>query len=148
MFELFLEQKGAADQFRSDGRPTAPRPRHGAGKTWTYGLFPAAGTGGTGTALSRAPMWRSASQTTLPPDLTTARRAQRGRPPKSQPNSGHFLPGTSRPTLRAHGGGQLPRNLRLDRTPVARRGSRWSGPPLAGRRVAAQVTAMDARFWQ
>ena len=23
----------------SDGRPTAPRPRHGAGKTWTYGLF-------------------------------------------------------------------------------------------------------------
>ena len=24
----------------SDGRPTAPRPRHGAGKTWTYGLFP------------------------------------------------------------------------------------------------------------
>ena len=27
----------------SDGRPTAPRPRHGAGKTWTYGLFPAAG---------------------------------------------------------------------------------------------------------
>ena len=28
----------------SDGRPTAPRPRHGAGKTWTYGLFPTAGT--------------------------------------------------------------------------------------------------------
>jgi hypothetical protein len=24
----------------SDGRPTAPRPRYGAGKTWTYGLFP------------------------------------------------------------------------------------------------------------
>ena len=23
----------------SDGRPTAPRPRHGAGKTWTYSLF-------------------------------------------------------------------------------------------------------------
>jgi len=22
-----------------DGRPTAPRPRHGVGKTWTYGLF-------------------------------------------------------------------------------------------------------------
>src|SRR6266536_1898750 len=37
----------------SDGRPTAPRPRHGAGKTWTYGLFPAAGTGGTGTALNQ-----------------------------------------------------------------------------------------------
>ena len=27
----------------SDGRPTAPRPRHGAGKTWTYGLFPGRG---------------------------------------------------------------------------------------------------------
>jgi hypothetical protein len=33
-------------------------------------------------------------------------------------------------------------------SPVARRGSRWSGPPLAERRVAAQVTAMDAPFWQ
>jgi hypothetical protein len=27
----------------SDARPTAPRPRHGAGKTWTYGLFPDCG---------------------------------------------------------------------------------------------------------
>ena len=24
----------------SDRKPTAPRPRHGAGKTWTYRLFP------------------------------------------------------------------------------------------------------------
>ena len=27
----------------SDGRPTVPRPRHGVGKTWTYGLFPDCG---------------------------------------------------------------------------------------------------------
>ena len=27
----------------SDGRPTAPRPRRGAGKTWIYGLFPRPG---------------------------------------------------------------------------------------------------------
>ena len=27
----------------SDGRPTAPRPRHGAGTTWTYSLFPGHG---------------------------------------------------------------------------------------------------------
>jgi hypothetical protein len=33
MSGLFLEQKGAADQSVPDGRPTAPRPRHGAGKT-------------------------------------------------------------------------------------------------------------------
>ena len=33
----------------SDGRPTAPRPRHGAGKTWTYGLFPGRVVGGTET---------------------------------------------------------------------------------------------------
>jgi len=66
MFELFLEQKGAADQFRfgreADGTPAAP---------WGWEdldlwLVPAAGTGGTGTAPSRAPMWRSASQPTYP----------------------------------------------------------------------------------
>jgi hypothetical protein len=37
MFELFLEQKGAADQFRfgreADGTPAAPW----AGKTWRFG---------------------------------------------------------------------------------------------------------------
>jgi hypothetical protein len=36
MSGLFLEQKGAADQSVPDGRPTAPRPRHGAGKTWRF----------------------------------------------------------------------------------------------------------------
>ena len=34
MFGLFLGQQGPADQFRWDGRPTAHRPRHGAGKAW------------------------------------------------------------------------------------------------------------------
>jgi hypothetical protein len=37
MFELFLAHKGLADQFRLDGRPMAPRPRNGVGKTWIYG---------------------------------------------------------------------------------------------------------------
>ena len=39
MFGLFLEQEASRISSVSDGRPTAPRPRHGAGKTWTYGLF-------------------------------------------------------------------------------------------------------------
>ena len=62
-----------------DGRPTAPGRAMGLGRPGLMACSPAAGTGGPGTALSRAPTWRSASQTTLPPDLTTARRAQRGR---------------------------------------------------------------------
>jgi hypothetical protein len=37
MFGLFLEQNRLADQFRF-GRE-ADDTRHGAGKTWTYGLF-------------------------------------------------------------------------------------------------------------
>ena len=51
MFGLFLKQQGpAGDHFRfGRGRPTAPRPRHGAGKTWTYGLFPGRVVGGTET---------------------------------------------------------------------------------------------------
>ncbi len=43
MFELFLEQKAAADQFRFGREADGTRPRHGAGKTWTYGLFPGCG---------------------------------------------------------------------------------------------------------
>ena len=31
------QSKAARISFVSDARPTAPRPRHGAGKTWTYG---------------------------------------------------------------------------------------------------------------
>jgi len=43
MFGLFPEQKGAADQFRSGREADGTRPRHGAGKTWTHGLFPGCG---------------------------------------------------------------------------------------------------------
>ncbi len=43
MFELFLEKKGAADQFRFGREAEAYWPRHGAGKTWIYGLFPGCG---------------------------------------------------------------------------------------------------------
>ena len=39
----------------SDGRLTAPRPRHGAGKTWTYVFSPSAGTCCTGAGLSGMP---------------------------------------------------------------------------------------------
>jgi hypothetical protein len=41
----------------SDGRLTAPRPRHGAGKTWTYVLSSSAGTCCTGAGLSGMPTW-------------------------------------------------------------------------------------------
>jgi hypothetical protein len=43
MFELFLEQKCGAGQFRSGREADGTRPRHGARKTWTYGLFPGCG---------------------------------------------------------------------------------------------------------
>ena len=45
----------------SDGRPTAPRPRHGAGKTWTYGLFPGRG------AATTAPFGPTARPEVAPP---------------------------------------------------------------------------------
>ena len=41
----------------SGGRLTAPRPHHGAGKTWTYGLSSSAGTYCTGAGLSGMPTW-------------------------------------------------------------------------------------------
>jgi hypothetical protein len=37
-----LSRTAALISFVSAGRPMAPRPRHGVGKTWTYG-FPTAG---------------------------------------------------------------------------------------------------------
>ena len=46
MFELFLKQQGPADQFRFGRQADAPRPRRGAGKTWTYGSFPDRGDRG------------------------------------------------------------------------------------------------------
>ena len=38
-----LGRKASRISSVSDGRPTAPRPRHGAGETWTYRLFPDCG---------------------------------------------------------------------------------------------------------
>ena len=45
----------------SDVRPTAHRLRHGAGKTWTYGLSSPAGTSGTDAAISGCPRGGSTS---------------------------------------------------------------------------------------
>ena len=43
LFRLFLSGTASRTSSASDGRPTVPRPRDGAGKTWTYGLFSARG---------------------------------------------------------------------------------------------------------
>ena len=55
----------------SDARPTAPRPRHGAGKTWTYVLSSSAGTCCTGAGLSGMPTWGRACGTAAPLTAST-----------------------------------------------------------------------------
>jgi hypothetical protein len=60
MFELFLhEQNGLTDLFRFGRDSDCTRPRHGAGKTWTYGLFLAGRDKRHGAALSGVPTHRN-----------------------------------------------------------------------------------------
>ena len=81
----------------SDGRPTAPRPRHGAGKTWTYGLFPDRGD----------------REATLPVGLPPTRRIRKVSLDSS-------LSGRPELHCEAQLSAPAPRSLHSDRTPFAR----------------------------